>query len=93
MTENNHLEAFSLLEDAQNNCKNGISQYEEDWVNCNPADLKLGDIVYVEYYPDSQKYLYTHCPEYGTIQEINEEEYVENLLKKGRYQHSLCVIF
>jgi hypothetical protein len=68
-------EVYDQEYEKANNCKDAISQYEEDWVNCYPENLKLGDIVYVEYFPDSQKYIYTHCPEYGLIEEINEEEY------------------
>jgi hypothetical protein len=55
--------------------KNTLSAYPEDWVTSTEFDLKIGDIIYVEYCPDSQKYMYTHCPEYGTVQEIGLDEF------------------
>lgn len=55
--------------------KNSVSMYSEDWVECHENSLNVGDIVFVEYFPDSQKHLYTHYPEYGTVQEIKEFTY------------------
>jgi hypothetical protein len=55
--------------------KNRLSPYPEDWVECGESNLKIGDIVYVEYSPDSQKHLYTHYPEYGIVEEIGFDEY------------------
>ena len=40
---------------------------------CREEDLKMGDIIFAEYLPDSQKYIYAHFPEYGTVQEIGED--------------------
>lgn len=58
-----------------NSKKNAISTNSEDWKDCNINDLKVGDIIYVDYFPDSQKYIYTYYPEYGTVQEIYDECY------------------
>ena len=33
--------------------KNTLSSNQEDWVSVTESDLKVGDIVYVEYCPDS----------------------------------------
>jgi hypothetical protein len=55
--------------------KNTLSVHSEDWVSVDESDLKVGDIVYVEYSPDSQKHIYTHYPEYGTVREIGSDEY------------------
>ena len=62
--------------------KKSISTYSEDWVRCAEEKLKVGDIVYVEYSPDSQKYIYTHTPEYGSVQEIQVEKSEDGKEKK-----------
>lgn len=65
--------------------KDAISTFSEDWVDCSESNLKVGDIVFVEYSPDSQKNLYTLCPEYGIIEEIKEITYesaIDNRLVK-----------
>lgn len=54
--------------------KNAVSTYPEDWVSCVEKDVKVGDIVFVEYLSDSQKYLHEHTPECGIVQEIEFEE-------------------
>ena len=53
--------------------KDALSIHQEDWVECREEDLKMGDIIFAEYLPDSQKYIYKHFPEYGTVQEIGED--------------------
>lgn len=59
--------------------KNAISTYSEDWVEILESELqsklKVGDIIYVEYFPDSQKHLYSYYPEYGSVQQIGLSEY------------------
>lgn len=75
-------ELYDIELEKARSMKDAISLYSEDWVSCNNEDLKNGDIVYVEYFPDSQKYLYTHCPEYGTVQEIYINEYESPSLNK-----------
>ena len=53
--------------------KDALSIHHEDWIECREEDLKMGDIIFAEYLPDSQKYIYAHFPEYGTVQEIGED--------------------
>lgn len=72
--------------------KNTISIYPEDWVECNESDLALGDIVYVEYSPDSQKHLYTHYPEYGSVQKIELEEYYSPFDEKTKTEPSITIL-
>lgn len=68
-------ELYDSEQEKANNMKNSISLYPEDWVTCCQKDLKVGDIVYAEYFPDSQKYLYTYHPQYGCVQKIEKIEY------------------
>lgn len=69
-----NMEFEKELHDQESNktkgLKDTLSCHPTDWALCLDSDIKLGDIVYVEYSPDSQKYLYTHCPEYGTVHKI-----------------------
>lgn len=65
-------EIFDIENEKALSIKNGFSQYPEDWIECYESNLKIGDLVYAEYYPDSQKYLYTHFPECGTVKDIKE---------------------
>jgi hypothetical protein len=58
------------------NYKNGFSENEELWITGDEEDLKVGDIIYINYSSDSQKYMYTHTPECGEIQEIYYEKYI-----------------
>ncbi len=58
-----------------NSLKDALSRHSEDWISCKEEDLKVGDIIFVEYSPDSQKHLYTHNPEYGTVQAVGVEKY------------------
>lgn len=73
-------------------CKNAISVYPEDWVECSESDLKIGDIVYVEYSPDSQKHLYTHYPEYGSVQKIGLGEYYSPSDDKTKTELSITIL-
>lgn len=72
--------------------KDAISKYPEDWVDCIEKELKLGDIIFAEYSPDSQKYLYTHCPEYGTVKEISVDEYYSPTEDKQRTEVSVTIL-
>jgi hypothetical protein len=54
------------------NMKNSISTYNEDWIDCNLEDLQVGDIIYTDYIPNSQKHFYSYPPEYGTVDSIEE---------------------
>lgn len=62
------------------NYKNECDKHKEllgtkgKWLHVNLYDLKVGDIVYLEYLPSSQKYLNYHTPECGKITEISEEK-------------------
>lgn len=54
--------------------KNSLNHDEKKWINyyC-LSELKVNDIIYIEYLPNSQKYLYLHTPECGKIIEISIE--------------------
>ncbi len=68
-------EELIIFKEYENECiefKNKLGS-EKNWVIYN-HNLKIGDKIYVEYLPCSQKYLYTHTPECGTVVEINENE-------------------
>jgi hypothetical protein len=43
-------------------------------VNININELKVNDHVYIEFYPDSQKYIYELVPKLGIISSINNNE-------------------
>lgn len=72
--------------------KDAMSKHPEDWVDCVETDLKPGDIIYAEYSPDSQKYLYTHCPEYGIVKEIGIDEYYSPTEDKQRTEVSVTIL-
>lgn len=55
--------------------KQSISQYTEDWIDTTLNKLIVGDLVYVEYSADSQKYIYTYHPECGIVREIKKNTY------------------
>jgi hypothetical protein len=69
--------------------KNVLSSSQDDWIDCMESDLKIGDVIYVEYLPDSQKYMYTHSPEYGTVREINTDEYYSPI--EDKQKSFLCI--
>lgn len=71
--------------------RNSISLFSEDWIECNLEDLKVGDIIYAEYFSDSQKYIYTYYPEYGNVNSI-EEVMVTDLNNKTRTELSIKII-
>lgn len=50
-----------------NNYKNG---YELEDIGID--EIKLGDKVIINFYPCSQKYIYTLYPKYGTVIQIND---------------------
>ena len=71
--------------------KVSISIFTEDWIECNLEDLKVGDIIYVDYFPDSQKYIYTYPPEYGNVDSI-EEVMVTDLNNKTTKELSIKIV-
>ncbi len=65
-------EYFNSYKKECDNFKNSLGT-DEKWKNINlESSLKINDKIYVEYLPCSQKYLYTHTPECGTIVEITD---------------------
>jgi hypothetical protein len=46
------------------------SPNHDDWVGVNENEIDMGDIIYVDYMPVSQKDLYTHTPECGKVIDI-----------------------
>ncbi len=65
-------EHFNSYKKDCDNFKNSLGT-DEKWkkIDCE-SNLKINDNIYIEYLPYSQKYLYTHTPECGTIVEIKE---------------------
>ena len=70
------FEDFELNEMNYNEHKNECDKIKESygddskWKNCYIDELEIGDIIYVEYLPYSQKYLYYHTPECGLVNKI-----------------------
>lgn len=67
-------EEYMIYKEYENACieyKNKLGP-ENNWISIN-HNIKVGDKIYVEYLPCSQKYMYTHTPECGTVTKINEE--------------------
>ena len=59
---------------------NSFNQYigGKELVKVKLEDLKIGDIVYVQFCPYSQKYLYDLIPKYGEIISIGDEYKIKN---------------
>ena len=72
--------------------KDALSIHPEDWINCTEAELKVGDIIFAEYSPDSQKHMYTHYPEYGRVEEIAIEEYYSATKDKPQNEVSVKIL-
>ena len=65
-------ELYDIEYEKATSMRDSMSRYSEDWIECNLEDLKAGDIIYADYFPDSQKYIYTYPPEYGNVDSIEE---------------------
>ena len=85
-------ETFDIENEKAIGSKDAMSKNPEDWVDCLETDLKLGDIIFAEYSPDSQKYLYTHCPEYGIVTEIGFDEYYSPTEDKQKTEVSVTIL-
>jgi hypothetical protein len=85
-------EIFDSEQEKAINMKNSISQYPEDWIDCYEKDLKVGDIVYVEYSPDSQKYIYSYTPQYGSIKEIKLVESISPTTDKKIEEYDIHIL-
>ncbi len=48
------------------------------------SNINLGDKIYIEYLPMSQKYIFTHTPECGIVVEINENKEIFILNHKNQ---------
>jgi pyruvate carboxylase len=75
-----------------NELKKSLSKNSKDWKLCNEEELQINDIIYVEYYPDSQKYIYTHSPEYGIIKEIRTDEYYSPIENINKMEISIIIL-
>ena len=73
------------------NMKDAISRDPEDWIECGEENLRIGDTIVVDYSPDSQKHLYTHYPEYGTVESIGVEEYYSPTDDKTKTEISVTI--
>ena len=78
-------ELYDIEYEKATSMRDSISRYSEDWISCTLKDLKVGDIIYADYFPDSQKYIYTYSPEYGNVDSIEEvlETDINNKTTKG----------
>jgi hypothetical protein len=75
-----------------NQLKDSLSTRTDEWIDCDEQNLKVGDIIYVEYLPDSQKYLYTYHPQFGKVTEINTEEDYSSIDKKRKSFLSIKIV-
>lgn len=62
------------------------------WIDIEESKLKCGDIISVSYSPDSQKYIYTHTPECGIIQSIDNINYINPATDKYIEELSIMII-
>jgi hypothetical protein len=69
------IENYEKKYDKANKYKNMHCQDDTKWVNVSIDDINESDIIYVEYIPMSQKYLYVHSPECGIVEKMF---YVQN---------------
>ena len=69
------IDLFNLQTEKATNYKNSISSNKKDWIYYSESKLKIGDIIFVEYLPCSQKYIYYHYPECGVVQTIDTNTY------------------
>lgn len=69
------MEDYNIIEtNILNNIKNKTK------INININELKVNDYVYIEFYPDSQKYIYELVPKLGIISNIeNNNEVYPNI--------------
>ncbi len=55
------------------------------------SDLQVNDTVYINFYPNSQKYIYSLYPKYGKVLSIKLDKHFDNLEKKY-YQNYIIKI-
>lgn len=66
---------FSNYEEQNSDLKNFKKTHETDkkkFIHTNFESLNVGDIIYIEFYPYSQKFIDELCPLFGTIKEIKK---------------------
>ena len=78
-------ELYDIEYEKATSMRDNISRHTEDWIECSLEALKAGNIIYADYFPDSQTYLYTYPPEYGNVDSIEEvmETDINNKTTKG----------
>ena len=61
-----------------NNINNIINTRNKEEININ--DLKINDYIYIDFIPDSQKYIYDLTPKLGIISSIiNNNDEIDNI--------------
>ena len=73
-------------EDEYNNYCNQAEQFYNLNINCNTYwneinidDLKINDIIIINYTPNSQRYIYDLYPKFGKIIRIEDSNILENI--------------
>jgi hypothetical protein len=82
MYEQEDINVFNEETIKMNNFKNKFN--DKNWVNINDNidKLKINDIIIIEYYPNSQKYIYDLYPKFGVITKIlDKQTYNNDLLR------------
>lgn len=72
--------------------KNNISSNLEEWTHCLEENVQVGDIIYISYYPVSQKYMYSYHPEVGTVVKIEHDTYFCPSEEKNKKELSIHII-
>ena len=82
-------ECFNEIADQVIKYKDEISSNPDEWISCTESDIKIGDIIYVYYMPDSQRYMFTHSPECGQVIDIINKQFEAY---NDKIQDELCII-
>jgi len=76
------IEQFNKKNEQINNYINTILLNKQKFPIDNISDLRINDIIHINFIPDSQKYIYDLFPKFGKIFSIeNENIIIENLDK------------
>ena len=80
--DNNEIMEF---DDINQEIKNKI--LNKKLINIKLNEIKLNDILYICFYPNSQKYIYALTPKYGKVKSINNIEFIDyNDMKKNKLE-------
>jgi hypothetical protein len=72
--------------------KSSLDSNPDSWTSCSESEIKIGDIISVYYMVDSQKYLYVHLPEFGTVQKVEQVEYYCPTSDSYKQEYSITIL-